>query len=52
MRDFAANLERQLAAVDSGISAADASHVVAHADVVAWFRSWDHPDELPMPECG
>lgn len=50
--DFIATQEWQLAAIDEGIAAADAGRVAAHEDVVAWVRSWGHPDELPMPECG
>jgi predicted transcriptional regulator len=52
VRDFVAIQQWQLAAVDEGISAADAGRVVAHEDVVAWVQSWGRPDELPMPECG
>jgi predicted transcriptional regulator len=52
VRDFVAVQEWQLAAIDAGISAADAGRVVAHEDVVAWVQSWGRPDELPMPKCG
>jgi len=52
VRDFVAVQEWQLAAIDTGLSAADTGRVVAHDDVVAWVRSWGRPDELPMPECG
>jgi predicted transcriptional regulator len=51
VRDFVALQQWQLAAIDEGISAADAGRVVAHEDVVAWVRSWGQPDELPMPKC-
>ncbi len=52
LRDFIAVQQWQVAAIDEGIAAADAGRVVAHDDVVAWVRSWDQPDERPMPECG
>ena len=52
VRDFVGIHERQLAAIDAGISAADAGRVIAHEDVVAWVRSWGRPDELPMPKRG
>jgi predicted transcriptional regulator len=52
VRDFVAVQEWQLAAIDTGLRAADTGRVVAHDDVVAWVRSWGRPDELPMPECG
>src|SRR5580704_15215614 len=52
VRDFVAVQEWQLAAIDTGLSAADTGRVVAHDDVVAWVRSWGRPDELPMPKCG
>ena len=52
VRDFVAVQEWQLAAIDEGIKAADAGHVVAHEDVVAWVESWGQADELPMPKCG
>jgi predicted transcriptional regulator len=42
----------QLAEIDEGIRDADAGRVVPHEKVVAWIKSWDGPDELPMPECG
>jgi predicted transcriptional regulator len=51
IRDFVAIQQWQLAAIDEGISAADAGRVVAHEDVVAWVQSWGRPDELPMPKC-
>jgi predicted transcriptional regulator len=41
----------QIAAIEQGLRDADAGHVAAHEDVVAWVDSWDRPDELPMPEC-
>jgi predicted transcriptional regulator len=52
VRDFVAIQEWQLAAIDAGISAADAGSVIAHEDVVAWVQSWGQPNELPMPKCG
>jgi predicted transcriptional regulator len=52
VQDFVAVQEWQLAAIDEGVKAADAGRVVAHEDVVAWVRSWGHPDESPMPRCG
>ncbi len=51
VRDFVAMQEWQLAAIDEGISAADAGRIVAHDDVVAWVQSWGRPDELPAPKC-
>jgi predicted transcriptional regulator len=50
--DFVAVQEWQLAAIDVGITAADAGQVVAHDEVVAWVRSWGKADELPIPKCG
>lgn len=41
----------QIAAIEDGIRAADAGRVVPHDAVAAWVRSWDQPDERPMPEC-
>jgi predicted transcriptional regulator len=52
VRDFVAVQEWQLAAIDAGIGAAEAGHVFAHEDVVAWVQSWGRPDELPTPKCG
>lgn len=51
VREFVALQDWQLAAIDEGLAAADAGHVVAHEDVVAWVRSWGTPDERPVPEC-
>jgi len=51
VEDFVATQEWHLAAIEEGIRAADAGRVVAHEDVVAWVKSWGHPDELPMPTC-
>jgi predicted transcriptional regulator len=50
VKDYVALQAWQLAAIDEGIQAADAGQVVPHEDVVAWVKSWDGPDELPMPE--
>jgi len=50
--DYLALQTWHLAAIDEGIKAADEGRVVAHEDVEAWVRSWDTPDELPMPTCG
>jgi predicted transcriptional regulator len=33
----------RLAAIEEGISDADAGKLVTHEDVVAWVRSWGHP---------
>ncbi len=52
VQDFVAMQEWQLAAIDAGIAAADAGHVVDHDEVVAWVKSWGRPDERPMPKCG
>ena len=52
IQDYVALQAWQLAAIDEGIRAADAGKVVAHEDVVAWVKSWDTPNELPVPECG
>lgn len=51
VKDFVEVQAWQLAAIDEGIRAADAGRVVPHEDVAAWVRSWDQPDELPMPRC-
>jgi predicted transcriptional regulator len=51
VRDFVEVQQRQFAAVDEGIRAADAGRLVAHEDVVAWVASWDGPNERPMPKC-
>jgi predicted transcriptional regulator len=51
VRDFVAMQEWRLAAIDDGIGAADADHMVAHGDVVAWVESWGRPDELRPPRC-
>ncbi len=50
VKDYVALQAWQLGAIDEGIRAADAGQVVAHEDVVAWVKSWDAPDESPMPE--
>jgi predicted transcriptional regulator len=50
--EFIATQSWQLAAIDEGIKAADEGRVAAHADIDAWVKSWDEPDEKPMPECG
>ncbi len=50
VKDYVALQAWQLAAIDEGIKAADAGQVLPHEDVVAWVKSWDGPDELPMPE--
>jgi len=47
-----AELDKYLAAIDEGIEAADAGHLVDHDKVVAWVRSWGRPGELPAPKCG
>jgi len=49
LKDYVSVQQWQLAAIDEGIAAADAGDLVDHEDVVAWVRSWDGPDELPMP---
>jgi predicted transcriptional regulator len=49
--DYLAVQTWHLPAIDEGIKAADEGRVVAHEDVAAWVRSWDTPEELPMPEC-
>ncbi len=49
LKDYVSIQQWQLAAIDEGIAAADAGDLVDHEDVVAWVRSWDEPDELPMP---
>ncbi len=51
IKDFVAVQSWQMTAIDEGIRAAEAGQVVAHEDVAAWVRSWDQPDELPLPEC-
>ena len=51
LKDFVAVQTWQMVAIDEGIRAADASHVVAHDEVAKWVNSWDKPDELPMPVC-
>ena len=51
IRDFVAIQQWQLEAIDQAVAAADAGHLVAHEDVVAWVESWGRPDERPMPEC-
>jgi len=51
IKDFVALQAWQIAAIDAGIEAAAEGRVVEHDDVVAWVRSWDHPDELPPPKC-
>jgi predicted transcriptional regulator len=52
VKDYVALQALQLAEIDEGIRDADAGRVVAHEKVVEWIKSWDGPDELPMPECG
>jgi predicted transcriptional regulator len=49
IKDFVAVQGWHLAAIDEGIQDADAGRVVSHDEVAAWVRSWDEPDELPMP---
>ena len=51
IRDFVALQRWQLTAIDEGIAQADANQLIPHEDVVAWVKSWDTPNELPMPEC-
>jgi predicted transcriptional regulator len=51
IKDFVAVQAWHLAAIEEGIQDAEAGRVVPHDEVVAWVRSWDRPDELPMPEC-
>jgi predicted transcriptional regulator len=50
--DYVAVQAWQLAAIDEGLQAADEGRVVSHAEVEAWVRSWDSPEERPAPECG
>jgi predicted transcriptional regulator len=52
VKDYVALQAWQLAEIDEGIRDADAGRVVPHEKVVAWIKSWDGPEELPMPECG
>ncbi|MFZ5836581.1 MAG: CopG family ribbon-helix-helix protein [Pseudomonadota bacterium] len=49
IRDYVALQAWQLAAIEEGIAAADAGHLVSHEDVAAWVESWDQADETPMP---
>jgi predicted transcriptional regulator len=49
IHDYLAVQAWQLAAIEEGISAADAGRLVSHEDVAAWVESWDQTDELPMP---
>lgn len=50
IKEFVALQEWHLAAIEEGVSDADAGRVVSHDDVVAWVRSWGKADELSMPE--
>ena len=51
LRDFVSVQRWQLAAIDEGIKQAEAGQLIPHKDVMAWVRSWDTADELPIPEC-
>jgi predicted transcriptional regulator len=50
VKEFLAVQESHLAAIDEGIQDADAGRVIPHDEVAAWVRSWDKPDEVPIPE--
>jgi predicted transcriptional regulator len=52
VKDYVAAQQWQLAAIDEGLSAADAGRFAKHEDVLEWVRSWGQPDELPPPKCG
>ena len=49
VQEFVTVQQWQIAAIEEGLRAADAGQLVAHADVQDWVRSWDGPDETPMP---
>jgi predicted transcriptional regulator len=50
VHDFVALREWQIAAIQEGIRQADAGMLIPHEKVVAWIKSWDGPNELPMPK--
>jgi predicted transcriptional regulator len=51
IKEFVDLQDWHLAAIDEGISEADAGKLIPNDEVVAWIESWGTPDELPMPEC-
>jgi predicted transcriptional regulator len=51
IKEFVTVQAWHLAAIEEGLRDADAGRAVPHEEVAAWVRSWDQPDELPMPRC-
>ena len=49
VQDFVALQQWQLSAIDEGIRAADAGELTAHEEVLDWVKSWDTPNEKPLP---
>lgn len=41
--------ERQIEGIKTAIASLDRGRGVRHEDVMAWIRSWDSDQELPVP---
>ncbi len=50
INDYVELQKWQIAAIEEGIRQADAGMGIPHEKVEKWVKSWDTPDELPMPK--
>lgn len=44
--------EEEERAIDEAEQAIREGRVISNDPMLRWIRSWDTPDELPLPRCG
>jgi predicted transcriptional regulator len=50
VKEYLADQEWQLAAIEEGLRDADAGRVVDQSSVLDWVRSWDSEGPTPIPQ--